>query len=542
VVDPRRDRAGHGGCDTRFGQGAPLHSPLVPTSTPVARPPVSAPPHRHRKRPSRLVRNLLRGGALAVALVVVVVGAGVVYIAYRDHQIQHVVVNGLRAVPPSGVENVVLVGSTSRCALKHQSTAFGLCSQGVTGVNSDVVMILHLDPRRKTASILSIPRDLFVPNARTSGPDKIDAALAQGPQRLVGAIQEDFGIPVQHYVELNFDSFQGIVNALGGIRMYFPLPVYDAESSLDIATAGCHLLNGFQALAVVRARHLQYKAPGVTSRDPHTWPQDPESDLSRIRRDHEFLRVLATAVSARGLSNPVTDNDLIGSLAPMLEVDSHFSLGDMLGTVLTFHGVNPDTAPEQTLPVMVDADNYYAGGYDYGSVELTSQPQDLDIVDHFLGVAAGRDTMTGRALPAPGHVTVTVLNGTGITDQAASTGSALSALGFRILGAGDTSSEGAVSETTVTYGAGQQAAAERVAHDLDGAVVMARGTTAGGADVTVVTGSDFAVRSAHSSPAAPAAPASPAASSSVLAPPSPPTEALAPFDPRSCTASGGEGP
>jgi len=494
------------------------------------------------------VRRLVRLGALLVVIVVVVAGAGFGYVEYRSHQIHHVVVNGLEAVPPSGVENIVLVGSTSRCALKQQSVAFGLCSQGVTGVNSDVVMILHLDPKRATASILSIPRDLFVPNARSTGPNKIDAALVQGPERLVDAIQEDFGIPIQHYVELNFDSFQGIVNALGGIKMYFPMPLYDAESSLNIPTAGCHMLNGFQALAVVRARHLQYKPPRVKTSNPRDWPQDPESDLSRIRRDHEFLRVLAGAVSARGLSNPVTDNDLLGSVAPMLQVDTSFSLGDMLGTVLTFHGVNPNTAPQQTMPVIVDADNYLAGGYDYGSVELTSQPQDLSVVDHFLGVSAGRDTMTGKPLPPARNVTVSVLNGTGVSGQAAATGSALGALGLQVVGTGDATALGPVSETTVTYSAGHEAAAERVAHDLDGAVVMGLGTTSDGADVTVVTGTDFSVQppstpsaTSPTNPGATGTTPSPA-QSAILAPPSPPTQALAAFDPRSCTASGGEGP
>jgi LCP family protein required for cell wall assembly len=364
----------------------------------------------------------------------------------------------------------------------------------------------------------------------------------------VAAIEDDFGIPVQHYVELNFDSFQGVVNALGGIKMYFPMPVYDAESSLNIPTAGCHLLNGFQALAVVRARHLQYKAPGVTSRDPRDWPQDPESDLSRIRRDHEFLRVLATAVAARGLSNPFTDNQLLDALAPQLQVDTSFSLGDMLGTILTFHGVNPDKAPEETMPVIVDADTYLASGLDYGSVELTSQPQDLQVVDGFLGVGAGRDTMTGRALPAPHLVTVAVLNGTGISGQAAATGTALGALGLDVVGSGNAPSVGAISETTVTYSAGHEAAAERVAHDLSGSVVMGLGTTADGADVTVVTGSDFSVdtpttpSSTGAVTPAPPGTGTASAASAVLAPPTAPTQALAPFDPRSCTASGREGP
>jgi LCP family protein required for cell wall assembly len=176
----------------------------------------------------------------AVALIVLVVGAIAGYGLYLDRQIDRVQVKGLAAEPVSGAdpgtENILMIGSTDRCSLKVQNPAYGLCSQGVTGVNSDVVMVLHLDPATRAVSILSIPRDLFVPNARATGANKIDAALVEGPSQLVAAIEEDFGIPIQHFVELNFDTFANVVNALGGIKMYFPEPVYDAYSGLDVQT------------------------------------------------------------------------------------------------------------------------------------------------------------------------------------------------------------------------------------------------------------------------------------------------------------------
>src|SRR5260370_25430305 len=129
-------------------------------------------------------------------------------------------------------ENILLVGSTSRCALTHQNPAYGLCSDGVTGVNSDVIMVMHLNPANRSISILSIPRDLFVPNARAGGAGKIDNALADGPGQLVDIIQQDFGIPIQHYVELNFETFANVVDALGGITMYFPQPAFGQSSRL----------------------------------------------------------------------------------------------------------------------------------------------------------------------------------------------------------------------------------------------------------------------------------------------------------------------
>jgi anionic cell wall polymer biosynthesis LytR-Cps2A-Psr (LCP) family protein len=164
-------------------------------------------------------------GSLGV-FIVLVVGGTAGYAWYLNHEIHRIDVRGLTDVPTSGAdagtENILMVGSTDRCALTVQNAAYGLCSQGVNGVNSDVVMILHLDPNKHTVSILSIPRDLFVPNARTTGANKIDAGLYQGPSQLVASINENLGIPIQHYVVLNFDTFANVVNALGGVKMYFP--------------------------------------------------------------------------------------------------------------------------------------------------------------------------------------------------------------------------------------------------------------------------------------------------------------------------------
>ena len=256
-------------------------------------------------------------------MLVLIAGAAAGYGWYLNHEIHRIDLRNLTSAPvkgaDAGTENILMIGSTDRCALKVQNAAYGLCSQGVNGVNSDVVMILHLNPANNSLSILSIPRDLFVPNARSDGANKIDAALYQGPDQLIDAIEEDFGIPIQHFVELNFDSFINVVQALGGIKMYFPEPVFDAYSGLNIQTTGCIALNGTQALQVVRARHLQYKGPGVTTTDPNYWPQEAQSDIARIRRDHEFLRVLAAAVKAKGLSNPITDEQLVAGVAGQLD-------------------------------------------------------------------------------------------------------------------------------------------------------------------------------------------------------------------------------
>ncbi len=395
--------------------------------------PAHAAPSRRSGR-----RTLAWVGGTLMLVLVLIAGTAAGYGWYLNHEIHRIDLKNLTSAPvkgaDAGTENILMIGSTSRCALTVQNPAYGLCSQGVNGVNSDVVMILHLNPATSSLSILSLPRDLFVPNARSDGANKIDAALYQGPDQLIAAIEEDFGIPIQHFVELNFDSFINVVNAIGGIKMYFPEPVYDAYSGLNIQTTGCIALNGTQALQVVRARHLQYKGPGVTTTDPAYWPQESQSDLARIRRDHEFLRVLATAVKAKGLGNPITDQQLVAGAVGQLTVDSGLSATDMIGLVLGFHNVDVNSAPQLTLPVAVDQfGSYVYEGGSYGDIEFPAEPQDHAAVEQFLGLtSANADTYAGGALPAASTITVSVLNGSGAYNQATNTATSLQALGFHI--------------------------------------------------------------------------------------------------------------
>ena len=517
-----------------------------------------------KKRSTRRKVTYVLGSIFLV--LVLIAGAAAGYAWYLNDQIHRISLHNLSDSPSkgadAGTENILMIGSTSRCALKVQNPQFGLCSQGVTGVNSDVVMILHLNPANNSLSILSIPRDLFVPNARSDGANKIDAALYQGPDQLIAAIEEDFGIPIQHFVELNFDSFMNVVNALGGIHMYFPEPIFDSYSGLNIQTTGCIGLNGTSALEVVRARHLQYKPPGVTTTDPYYWPSENESDLARIRRDHEFLRVLASAVKAKGIGNPLTDQSLVSGVVGDLTVDSGFSLSDMVSLVLTYHGVDVNSAPQLTMPVQVDQfGSYTYKGGSYGNIEFPSDPQDHAAVDQFLGLKASEDTYSGGALPAPSSVTVAVMNGSGTSNQASDTAASLKALGFNIGTVGDTTPVGREAETVVYYSSkthANLAAAQAVANSMSGAVIMAMDPTQvqSGSQVTVVTGTQFSVNpppaavtptsAAGSTGAASSSTTTTSSSSSsnsqLFQPPTTTVEPLAAWDPRSCTAKGGEGP
>ena len=100
------------------------------------------------------------------------------------------------------------------------------------------------------AKMMSIPRDLYVPIAETGGSQKINAAYNGGPRRLVQTVQQSLGIPIHHYLEVDFVSFAKLVDSLGGITIDFPHPAFDRNSGLDVRQAGPVELDGAQALGL----------------------------------------------------------------------------------------------------------------------------------------------------------------------------------------------------------------------------------------------------------------------------------------------------
>jgi LCP family protein required for cell wall assembly len=502
---------------------------------------------RRRHWPRRLAI-----GAAALAFVIVAGAVGDYF--YLGSLVHHKHVNFLQSAGAS--ENLLLVGSTDRCALKHQSEAYGLCSQGVTGINSDITMILHLNPSTGAAALLSIPRDTFIPNARTFGANKIDAALYQGPSQLADAIEEDFGIPINHYVELNFGTFASVVNALGGIDMYFPVPVYDGGSGLAIFHPGCYQLDGYHALQVVRARHLQIQ-PTPGNKDYLNWPQEGLSDIARIRRTHEFLRVLASKVAANGLSNPITDQRLATSVIGNLQVDQNFSEGHMVSLAQKFANINVGSLPQLTYPVAgVNGGSYLYKGYYYGDVVFPINPTGTTTIEQIFGVKPNQNSFTYAPLPAPTKISVSVENGSNTNGQAATVAAALHRQGFVITSTGTRTPVGIANETVVYYGGPAPlktgnwkspglAAAQAVMRRLGGAVVMAYDPTqvVEGSLVTVLTGNGLTVLT----PPKPVKKPTGATTSSTvvttttlpanpqLEPTTPTSQGLQPWDPRACS-------
>lgn len=437
---------------------------------------VLAPPRR------RWPRRVLVGANIFVAVCLVGAAGTYAYIRYRFGQIDKPsfgceVLRNCGDDDPGQPMNVLLVGSDSRANLSpEERRQFGTESR-IGGQRSDTILILRADPRQRKAAIMAIPRDLAVPIAGSSStvPQRINTAFEGGPERLITTIRQSLGIDIDHYAQLDFNGFRGVVDAVGGVTIYFPAPARDKLSGLDVRTPGCNELKGNEALSYVRSREYQYYESG-------RWRVDPTGDIGRIQRQQDFIRRVIRKASRAG-RNPVTLNSLVGTAVKNVKLDQSFSESDVLRLSKRFRSLEPDAVEMLSVPT-VDA---HVGD---ASVLRLKQPEAQQVIDHFLG----RDVPAGRsqAVPniPPNRVLVRVLNGSGIDGQAGQAAKALQGAGFNVAGTGDADGF-RYAEPVIRYGRGQQDKAQLLKGYVSGAAKVEEDDTIQGVDLVLITGTDY---------------------------------------------------
>jgi LCP family protein required for cell wall assembly len=208
------------------------------------------------------------------------------------------------------VENYLLVGSDSRDNGDPNTGDTG----GVTGSRSDTIMVLRVDKNDDTASLLSIPRDLYVNVPGHDGKRRINSAFNDGPGVLVQTVQQELGIPIHHYVEIDFSGFKALVEALDGIEVCFWYPTRDLNTGLNITEGGCYTLDGTQSLAYARSRHYEEFRDGE-------WHEDPTSDLARSTRQRAFVNACMQKALAQIKVNPFDSGELVSSIGKAIRID-----------------------------------------------------------------------------------------------------------------------------------------------------------------------------------------------------------------------------
>jgi LCP family protein required for cell wall assembly len=250
---------------------------------------------------------------LLITLVVAVAGAAGILAAARstaDAVPRVGKVDSVLSPSDPTVDNYLLVGSDSRANGDPNTGQDG----GVTGNRSDTIMVLRYDKASGSAALLSIPRDLWVNVPGHTSKRRINSAFNDGPDVLVRTVQTELGIPVHHFVEIDFGGFESLVNALGGVEVCFKYRARDAHTGLDVAAPGCHLLNGTQALAYARSRHFEEYRKGE-------WREDPTSDLGRSKRQRDFVNRCLQKALAEVKANPFRAGELVTAMSAGLRID-----------------------------------------------------------------------------------------------------------------------------------------------------------------------------------------------------------------------------
>jgi LCP family protein required for cell wall assembly len=434
-----------------------------------------------------------------VALVVATVISGSVAVVanvveskkFNDINTIRIPDNVLSEVKPGKPTNYLIIGSDSRNFVDtpEQAKAFGEAKDVGKG-RSDVMMIVHTEPDLGTALVVSFPRDTEVA-IDGHGHDKLNAAFAYGgPALTIKTFKEDFGIPIQHFLAVNFVGFQKIVDAIGHVKIFFPTPARDVFTGLYQPTRGCVALNGERALQYARSRHYLIPKDGVTNPDPNQperdWIEDPRSDLDRILRQQYFLRSLGQTALNRSVGNPFTAFALANAVTNAMSKDQTLTNNELKSLVRTFRGLDPATVEMTTLPV---------DGGTHGQPLVPQFPEAQPLLDRLKDLQRPAFHL---AVPAkPSSVKLVVVDGSGVKGRAAQVEAELVARGFHSNGAADASISD-YAKTQVRYGAGEGKKGLSVAQYLgtgNAVEVASTDVMEGGrilhGDVLVVLGRDY---------------------------------------------------
>ena len=429
--------------------------------------PDEAAPRRKRTWPQRMI--------LAFGLVLVMVcmlGASVAgYTLVKFNSIDRVEDLELHQAAEGEPENYLIVAPDIR--------------EGHTGVNTDTIMVLRVDPGSDDLVLTSFPRDLMVTAADTGEIGMINAVYNRpdgaGPQNLIDTLQQNYSITINHFIEVRFESFRQLVDSVGGVTMYFENWVHDNKSGFHSEELGCVTLDGERGLQFVRSRYLN-----ILTEDG--WKRDPKSDEHRVRRQQVFIQRAMAKVLADVKSNPLRMGDLIDIGVRNVTLDPNLGLGDIRNLAEQFKDFDPSELKTLPLPTVQYPEELWRTERDKNRLALDEANAE-PILNVFRGLP--RDEI------GPGLIDVQVLNGTAADATqnretlAVDVSGALQRVGFDVREPGN--AETFFAQTTIQHAPGQQNHAVRVARHITSTAAIHTEEVADlePGQVRVIAGADF---------------------------------------------------
>jgi len=407
------------------------------------------------RRPPRAPRRstaskVLLGAGVVVVVAAVIAGAGAAWGLWSFNRIERVALE-LTQREPTEPQNFLVVGSDSRDGIDegHPNAGGILGPEAPDGRRADSLMIARVDPDSDRVDLLSVPRDLWVPIAGTGEEQRINTAYAQSAQAVVDTVQTELGVPVHHFVEVDFAGFSDLIDSLGGVPMYFDSPVRDTGSGLFVDEPGCRVLNGHEGLAFARARHLQWN-------DGTQWHADPTGDLGRMTRQQLLTRAAMARAQSLGIGDVGRLRGLVDTGVGSVRLDNSLGTGDLLDLGSKLADLDPQRMQTHSLPVL---EHRTSGG---AAVVLLDADAAEPVLELFrTGAANVPVTTTTAPPPTPQQVVVEVHNGSGAEGEARRVSYVLTADGG--FGEGPVEPADSRARTVVEYPTGALAMAELVA-------------------------------------------------------------------------------
>jgi LCP family protein required for cell wall assembly len=224
-----------------------------------------------------------RTALIVVLVLIVALVGGYFYLDSRLHRVDALADYTGRPADTPGT-NWLIVGSDSREGLsKAQRKDFH--TGRAAGSRTDSMMLLHTGGHG--ATLVSLPRDSYVA-IPGHGHNKLNAAFAfGGPKLLTRTVEQATRIHIDHYAEIGFGGFVGMVDAVGGVNICVGQRMKDTDAGIDLKP-GCQTLKGGDALGYVRSRHAF-----------------ASQDLQRVQNQRKFLSALVHKATSPGvLLNP----------------------------------------------------------------------------------------------------------------------------------------------------------------------------------------------------------------------------------------------
>jgi polyisoprenyl-teichoic acid--peptidoglycan teichoic acid transferase len=470
---PRSDRRGK----RPTGRRAPQQvRRLDPASTSAESPRDTA---RRRTRAGKIVdpekRKRRRRRALIITAVVVVLifgGAGVAgawYLSWTQSKINDVMVSnpGLakslqQDTPPPGKPFYMLLMGDDR-------------RPGETIARSDTIIVARIDPQLKRVSMLSIPRDtrVAIPG---HGMDKINAALALGGYPLaIQTVKNYTGLPISHFLTVDFDGLRYVVDAMGGLWINVPFKIDDNRTNTNwgrktrVIQPGYQKLDGWKALTLVRARH-----------------QFADGDFQRTKDQQMFLKALVK--QGLQLSNVFKAPQIVNAVVNHIHTD--LKVREIVDLINQFKGMKETDMDGATVPGSPKYMNgiSYVIGDDAGLRAMVKRMKAGLPMKPKATVAASASLVP--TIP-PATINVSIRNGAGVSGLAKQANDYLTKQGFKVVEQGN-ANQFVYGKTLVVFAKGADAKAAVVADELGfGTVIAANGMYTFKGDVLVVIGKDW---------------------------------------------------